>query len=70
MPVVTFGDNGVPVYNCFSQRRCIAEDECCPKIIYLPVRSFTGMDRNEPDYRNGLPVWTFICVMKYFSFGF
>ena len=34
------------------------------------VRSFTGMDRNGPDYRNGLPEWTFICVLEYFSFGF
>ena len=35
-----------------------------------PVRSFTGMDRNGPDYRNGLPEWIFICVLKYFLFGF
>ena len=34
------------------------------------VRSFTGMDRNGPHYRNGLPEWTFICVVEYFSFGF
>ena len=34
----------------------------------LPVRSFTGMDRNGSDYRNGLPEWTFICVLGYFSF--
>ena len=31
------------------------------------VRSFTGMDRNGPDYRNGLTEWTFICVHEYFS---
>ena len=35
----------------------------------ISVRSFTGMDRNGPDYRNGLPEWTFICVLEYFSFG-
>ena len=34
------------------------------------VRSFTGMDRNGPDYRNGLPEWAFICVLEDFSFGF
>ena len=34
------------------------------------MRSFTGMDRNGPDYRNGLPEWTFICVLEYFSLGF
>ena len=26
--------------------------------------------RDGPDYRNGLPEWTFICVIEYFSFGF
>ena len=36
----------------------------------LAVRSFTGMDRNGPDYRNGLPELTFICFLEYFSFGF
>ena len=29
------------------------------------VRSFTGMDRNGPNYRNGLPEWTLICALKY-----
>ena len=29
------------------------------------VRSFTGMDRNGPNYRNGLPEWTLICAIEY-----
>ena len=29
-----------------------------------PVRSFTGMDRNGPNYRNGLPEWTLICAIE------
>ena len=31
------------------------------------VRSFTGMDRNGPNYRNGLPEWTIKCAPEYFS---
>ena len=30
------------------------------------VRSFTGMDRNVPNYRNGLPEWTIFCTIEYF----
>ena len=26
--------------------------------------------RNGPDYRNGLPEWTFICIIGYLLFGF
>ena len=32
----------------------------------LAVGSFTGMDRNGPNYRNGLPEWTLICGFEYF----
>ena len=28
--------------------------------------SFTGMDRNGPNYRNGLPEWTLTRVPEYF----
>ena len=38
----------------------------CELINSLPVRSFTGMDRNGPNYRNGLPDWTLICAIEYF----
>ena len=31
----------------------------------MSVRSFTGMDRNGPNYRNGLPEWSLICALKY-----
>ena len=27
-------------------------------------------NRNGPDYQKGLPEWTFMCVLEYFSFGF
>ena len=30
------------------------------------MRSFTGMDRNGPNYRNGLPEWTLTCAPEYF----
>ena len=33
---------------------------------FPPVRSFTGMDRNGPNYRKGLPEWTLICAIAYF----
>ena len=29
------------------------------------MRSFTGMDRNGSDSWNGLPEWTFICVLEF-----
>ena len=29
------------------------------------MRSFTRMDRNGPNYRNGLPEWTLICALRY-----
>ena len=35
--------------------------------IIPPVRSFTGMDRNGPNYRNGLPEWTLIRALEHFS---
>ena len=33
---------------------------------FSSVRSFTGMDRNGPNYRNGLPEWTLTCAPEYF----
>ena len=34
---------------------------------FRAVRSFTGMDRNGPNYRDGLPEWTIKCAPEYFS---
>ena len=39
-------------------------------ITELAVHFFTGMDRNGHNYRNGLPEWTIINVLEYFSFVF
>ena len=36
---------------------------CNPRM--QSVRSFTGMDRNGPNYRNGLSEWTLTCVTEY-----
>ena len=35
-------------------------------VFFFSVRSFTGMDRNWPNYRNGPPEWTLTCAPEYF----
>ena len=61
------GGNWIYKYSINKVRKLLDMKIC---IKLNSVRSFTGMDRNGPDYRNGLPEWTFICVLEDFSFGF
>ena len=37
--------------------------------FYGQVNQRCFLYQNGPDYLNGLPEWTFICVIEYFSFG-
>ena len=51
-------------------QRSVYVHNCLPTANIVHVFLGAFLYRNGPDYRNGLPEWTFICVLEYFSFGF
>ena len=58
--------NKYRIHVCSGDYQCVpvfSGNSTNPKIL---VRSFTGMDWNRLNYRNGLLEWTLICALVYF----